>query len=202
MNFPFEKPESSGKMNRYGDPEGTTYAGGNPFFDMKTGGYKDYTGSDGVTRSWDQVKDQKPVQSPQDKQFFEQLQKSGQGIKSMSPTKPTSSSDSDRGVSSSSQRKEGAQAFKNMYTKGVGNSVKESKRTGSDTKQQVKQDLKAKKAERREARQKKRGYRQKAKSMLREKRQQLNEHGVTGKERRQEMQGLRKKLRNGLRNAS
>lgn len=65
MNFsrgdsPFKKPESGGGTNQYGDPEGTAYAGGNPFFDMKSGGYKPYTGKDGVTRTREEVNSPQP----------------------------------------------------------------------------------------------------------------------------------------------
>ena len=45
----------SGDLNQYGDPNDTVYAGGSPTFNERTGQYQPYTGSDGVTRTQDQV---------------------------------------------------------------------------------------------------------------------------------------------------
>ena len=40
--------EEAGGTNQYGDPSGTSYAGGSPTFNESTGQYESYTGADGT----------------------------------------------------------------------------------------------------------------------------------------------------------
>ena len=47
--------EDEKRLNQYGDPIDTAYLGGSPFFNERTGQYEPYTGSDGVTRTRDEV---------------------------------------------------------------------------------------------------------------------------------------------------